>query len=401
MTSTIVVADPNAKFRAKAAQHIGRNGSLQEAADSEEAGRILHEHEGQPAVLVLGPSIPAAEKLAVARAVQDEAPNVSVVLVAGKLTNTLLQGAMRAGVRDVLPTSCTPDQFREAVKRAEQLAEALVGTPTPQEGRGTGGRVTTVFSAKGGCGKSVLSTNLGILLSERTEGDVALVDLDLDSGDLAIMLRLDPTRTIFDAAQNVERLDAAALKSYMTPYRDNLYLLAAPLEPGLGEKITPEAIRRMLAMLRESFDHVIVDGPSFFTEQVLASLDESDECILVASLDVPSVKNLKVALRTFNLLGFSRDRVRLVLNRADSKVGLGVDEVEKALQSEIEMLIPSSRDVPLCVNRGIPIASAVSKSSVTAAIGRLADVIRNAHSGTPAPAPSHRHPRFRRRKGDR
>jgi pilus assembly protein CpaE len=193
------------------------------------------------------------------------------------------------------------------------------------------------------------------------------------------MLQLFPARTIYDAAQNLDRLDAEALRGYLTPHRQGVYLLAAPLEPGLSETITADQVQRIMKMLKQTFTYVIVDSPPSFTDHVLGALDESDECVLVTSMDVPSIKNLKLALQTLELLGFGRDRIRLVLNRADSKVGLRVQEVEKTLGTSVDVAIPSSREVPLSINRGTPLVTEDPKSPVVASIGKLVDTI-----GTPA-----------------
>jgi len=180
----------------------------------------------------------------------------------------------------------------------------------------------------------------------------------------------------------LDRLDPEALKGYLTPHRQGVYLLAAPLEPGLSETITADQVQRIMKMLKQSFSYVIVDSPPSFTDHVLGALDESDECALVTSMDVPSIKNLKLALQTLELLGFGRDRIRLILNRADAKVGLRVQEVEKTLGTSIDVAIPSMRDVPLSINRGTPLVTEDPKSPVVASIAKLAELI-----GTPAATP--------------
>lgn len=372
--TSVIVTDPTDKFRAQVAGHVGEGPAYVEAEGLDEVRRLLAERNGGPVVLVIGPGISTEEALGFAEEAQQTAPEVPVLLVAKRPTAALFRKALQAGVRDVLAMSCTKVEFREAVERAEEIASQLLAARPGAygtDGESGLGKIVTVFSTKGGCGKSVLASNLALLLAE--ESRVALVDMDLESGDCGIMLQLSPTRTIYEAALKVDTLDGESLKAHMTRYDDRMSLLAAPKEPGLSDKVTPEAIRRILTLLRESYDYVVVDGPSFFTEQILAVLDESDECVLIASLDVPSVKNLKVAIRTLDLIGFKRERLRLVLNRADSRVGLEVGEVEKALETKIEMLIPSSRDVPLFVNRGIPVVAGAAKSKAALAMRVIAE----------------------------
>ena len=382
-THLVVVADAKPQFREKAAAALDGHRTCEDAVSLDVARRIVFDASNNASVLVLGPSLPVDEALDLAAEIQDRSLGVSVILVASKVTTALLKKAIRSGIRDVLPASCAAKQFRDAVARAEGLASERLGVAagSTSNGRVTAARVITVFSAKGGSGKSVLASNLAMLVGRRSRSRVALVDLDLESGDLAIMFRADPRRTMFDVAQNIQRLDAEALTSYMTPLGNGVDLLAAPLEPGLAEKITPDAVRAILRMLREIYPVIVVDGPSFFTEQVLAALDESDEVALIATLDVPSVKNMKVALRTLGILGFEKHRIRLVLNRADSRVGLSVDEVQKTLKTKIGTLVPSSGEVPLSVNRGVPISEVSAKSKVTVAFEAFAGLV----AGEPAP----------------
>jgi pilus assembly protein CpaE len=381
----IVLADSDRGFRARVLEQLGRRDELLEAEGLPQLEKMLSERGGDVTVVMLGPTLPSDEALRTTQRLQLTAPEVSVIFVAGTLSSDLLQQALRAGVRDVLPDSFTPQQLIDTVARAEMLSRQIKdrtggpATPTDAEKAAEDHKIVTVFSSKGGCGKSFIASNLAILLAQRSGKEVAMVDLDLQFGDLAIMLQLFPARTIYDAAQNLDRLDAEALRGYLTPHRQGVYLLAAPLEPGLSETITAEQVQRIMKMLKQTFAYVIVDSPPSFTDHVLGALDESDECVLVTSMDVPSIKNLKLALQTLELLGFGRDRIRLVLNRADSKVGLRVQEVEKTLGTSVDVAIPSSREVPLSINRGTPLVTEDPKSPVVASITKLVDTI-----GTPA-----------------
>jgi pilus assembly protein CpaE len=305
-------------------------------------------------------------------------PSAGVVLLSPDIDATLLRRAMRAGLTDVIPTDAALNEIREAVDEAlahsrAQAPSTVVTAPTEQPR----GKIITVFSTKGGSGKSLLAVNLAVILSREPEMEVVIVDLDLQSGDVAILLQLLPAWTIEDAARNSGRLDEEAVQGYLTSHRSGVRLLAAPLDPAMSEVVTPDAVHQLLAILSRMFDYVIVDGPGFFTDQILAALDDSNDTVLVGSLDVPSIKNLKLALQTLGSLGIARDRIHVVLNRADSHVGLKVPEVEKSLGTGIDISIPSSRDVPLSVNQGAPIAASRPKSAVTRSIEELADLVRS------------------------
>lgn len=391
----IVVADPDRRFQVRVSDHVGRRSDVLAVETIPQLDKVLHDKAGEVTVLLLGPNLRLEEALATAARVQTSGQDVSVVLVASALTSDVLQAAIRSGVRDVLPAQFTSVQLAETIARAESLAMQLrgrVGVPVREQPEPSDHKLITVFSSKGGCGKSFVSSNLAVALAAKTGEEVAMVDLDLQFGDLAIMLQLFPARTIYDAAQNLDRLDTEALRGYLTPHRSLVFLLAAPLEPGLSETISAEAVGVILRLLKRSFKWVIVDTPPSFTDHVLAALDESDESVLITSMDVPSIKNLKLSLQTLELLGFGRDRIRLILNRADSKVGLRVQEVEKTLGTTVDISIPSSREVPLSINRGAPLVTEDPKSPVVSAIMKLVEVV----GASVAPAPKAPSPgRFR------
>jgi len=201
---------------------------------------------------------------------------------------------------------------------------------------------------------------------------VCLLDLDLAFGDVAIAMQLFPAHTIADAVPIADTLDATAIGALLTPHSPGLTTLVAPVEPGAAD-IPTSVIATVLRLLREMFEYVVVDTPPAFTDHVLAAFDESDVLALLATLDIPALKNLKLTLETLDLLNYPRDKWRVVLNRSDSKVGLAVGEVEKTLRVPISAEVPSSRDVPASINRGVPIVLDSPNHSVSNAIKQFAE----------------------------
>jgi pilus assembly protein CpaE len=245
----------------------------------------------------------------------------------------------------------------DAVRRVRDVAAAMRQRSGHGDGSEDGRRgvVVTVFSAKGGCGKTTLASNLAASLADGGRREVCLVDLDLNFGDVAIVLQLFPAHTLADAVPLLETLDLPAVMALLTPHSPGLSALVAPVEPGSAEAVPASLVTTILQLLREQFAYVIVDTPPAFTDHVLAAFDQSDMIALLATLDIPALKNLKLTLETLDLLNYPRERMRVVLNRADSKVGLALSEVEKTLRVPIALHIPSSRAVPASINRGVPI----------------------------------------------
>lgn len=369
----IVIADPSSQLREDLASRLGPGETTAEVASIAEARDALSRDSSPVRIVILGPGIVREEATRFAEKLEEQHEGVAVLLVSDELDPGLMRVALRSGMDDVLTVGAEASEWQEAIDRARsRVASEVVayGRGEPSEADKPG-RLVTVFSTKGGCGKSLVASNLAILAAEELQGGVALVDLDLQSGDLAIMLQLMPALSIFDASQLGGRLDAEALDGHLTPHHSGMSLLAAPLEPSLAEQVTAESVTRVLSLLRTTHPLTIVDSPALFTDQVLAAIDVSDLIILVASMDVPSIKNLRLATNTLAQLGHPASQLKVVLNRADSKVGLRASEVEKSLGASIDVEIPSSRDVPLSINQGNPLAVSRPKSPIVAAVRKL------------------------------
>jgi pilus assembly protein CpaE len=372
----VLIVEPYEKYATWLANALsGLTDRVVRTADPDEAMAAVAAEGKDVLAAIFGPSLADRDALALAGALQQGAPDVSVLLIRRQESGELIRQALKAGVKDVLSSTSDETAIRTAAARAIEIARTLRGrlsggAPTDSgEGR-TPGKVATVFSSKGGCGKTFLATNLAVALS-RGGTEVALVDLDLHFGDVAIMLHLFPSHTIYDAAQN-PGLDALSLKSFLTHHDSGIWTLVAPTEPTAADTINPGAIGNILKLLRSAFDYVVIDTPPAFSEPVLAAFDESDWLVMMGSLDVPSIKNLKLTLQTMELLHFPKHRIRVVVNRADSKVGLRLPDVEKLLSSPVDATIPSSRSVPLSVNKGSPIMIEEPKGPVADSIRRVA-----------------------------
>ena len=338
-------------------------------------------------VAVLGPHLDLDDCLKVCEDLRTARPTVSVVLVRDKLDTTVLANAMKAGARDVVDVEDTVS-LSSAVERARELWTALRGPSGAQQL----GRVITVFSPKGGVGKTTMAVNLALALTERGARRVCLVDLDLAFGDVAITMQLFPTHSIEHAIGSEESLDAAQLDTLLTRHADSMMVLAAPAHPDVRERVSPALVGKVLRTLREGFDFVVVDTAPSFDEQVLTALDETDECVIVATLDVPTLKNVKVALETLDMLDIARGHRHLLLNRADDAVGITPDKVEGILGMPVAASVSSSVDVAAATNSGNPIVVATPGHQSSQAVRALASEIAGvplAGLGEPeAPAPT-------------
>jgi pilus assembly protein CpaE len=304
---------------------------------------------------VLGPGVELQAAINLTQTLRVTRPALSVVLVRDLVDTAVLAEALRSGMREVVP-SADIRELSDVVNRAFQLHQALT---THQGGAARRrGQLITVFSAKGGVGKTTVATNLSTMLAGGNRNRVCLVDLDLAFGDVAITLQIFPSRTIADAVPMQADLDMAGLESLLTPVSDGLVTLVAPVQPDAKDTISSALIARIFELLVEHFDFVIVDTPPSFDDHVLQAFDMSDQILLVTTPDIPALKNLKVALETLQLLNIAPENLKLVLNRAQPKVGVTAEEVSASLGMIITAMIPSSADVPASINRGEPIVTA-------------------------------------------
>ena len=309
------------------------------------------------------PSLPAVELAAIRE--QTAAP---VIVLASGAHSTLLEEALDADVSDVLLLPQLTENVVFAIRKASHTGRRLAA----QGGHARRGRIVTVFSPKGGTGKTSIATNLAASLAKHQGKRALLLDLDLQFGDAAIMLGLEPEKTIYDLVVAPGELDSEKLAGYITRHPCTLDILPAPLRPEDAELVTEAKLARLLEVARESYDVIVVDTSPFFHGPMLATLDRTDELLLLTSLDVPTIKNVRLSLQTLELLSFPNDRVKVVLNRANSKVGMQKKEVEAALEMLVSYEVPSDRAVPLAVNRGNPAVLADGKSEFSRSVRDLA-----------------------------
>ncbi len=237
------------------------------------------------------------------------------------------------------------------------------------------GKVITVFSTKGGVGKSMISSNLATQMARTTGKRVALVDLDLQFGDIGVMLGLRPEMTIYDSLPVSDELTDTTIDQFLTPHRSGLKVMLAPLRPELADSISAKHIRNVIDAMRGAADIVVADTPASFNDHVLSLLDETDLAVLVATMDVPSVKNVKLCLETLRSLQFSDDKIALVINKADDEVGLNRQEIEDSLCKTALLTIPSDRKVPLSINQGSPVVMVGRRSPAARSLISLTETI--------------------------
>ena len=302
-------------------------------------------------------------------------PERPVVVLSLQSPNGFVRRVFESGADDIIALPESPALVRFALQKAvarKQGAAVATGVALAP--------MICVLGPKGGTGKTVTSSNLAVSLARAGYRSV-IVDLDLQFGDVGLSLGLTPDRTIYDLAKSGGTLDAEKLDAYLVPHPSGARVLMAPTRPDQAATVTGEFLRDLYASLRTINDYVIVDTPPGFTPEVIVSIDGSSHICMVGMLDSLSLKNTKLGLETLELMGYEQDRVRLVLNRADNRVGITRDEVKEIIGRAPDVLIPSDNDIPRVLTEGTPIVVASPRSEAARAFTALADLFIVSENG--------------------
>jgi len=391
-------------FRQQVARAIGSVPEAVEWLPTLAAAEDLLSEKAGADVLALSPSVESNEAIAFSELVTKRYPMSAVVLVRDLPPDGMLPSLMRSGIRDVIDLSAGGDDLRDALDRALRWSASLqaLSGRIQSDGDGDAGRMVCFFSTKGGTGKTFLACNVATALAKRVGKPVALVDLDIAHGDVFSYFGTQPVRPLDDLLSAPEDAGEETVIGLGNQLGDHLWGYAAPPDPGAGQSVSTDAVERALRTLRRSFAFTVVDGTADYSDHVLAALDMADLIYLVTGPDVVGLKHLSNALQTLVTLGTSKDRIRVVMNRADSKVGITPADAERALGIRADALVPSSSAVPLSLNRGIPVVAGEPSSGVSKAIGEIASTLSNGHSPAGPPrANGKRNGRLFNRQGDR
>ena len=358
--SRFVLITPNTDFDARVRQAVagGLPGGVQTFAyvNPADPGELFANlNQERPEVLILGPDVPVEDALRLATVFDVQLPELSVILV-GEPDPDFVLLAMRAGIRDILSPASDPAQIRVLLERAcQSYASRTRGTAVQQPDNSPKGLVIGVFSPKGGVGKTTIATNIAIGLGQVAPMSVVIVDLDLQFGDVASGLYLNPEHTVTDAVSASASQDSLVLKAFLTVHPSSIYALCAPRTPVEADDITPQQVSRLIEQLAQQFQYVVVDTAPGLPEVGLAAMEQCTDVVWVSAMDVPSIRGLRSGLEILRRLDLLPETRHVVLNMADSKSGLSVQDVEATIGAPVDVSIPRSKAVAYSTNRGIPV----------------------------------------------
>jgi pilus assembly protein CpaE len=343
-----------------------------------------------PDVVLMDINMPDMDGITATEAIRGKQPAVQVVILSVQGDQNYMRRAMLAGARDFLTKPPMGDELISAIRRAGAMAQTersksvqvqvapIPGNPASLLGYGgPQGKIVTIYSPKGGTGCTTLAVNLALTLNNE-DTRVALVDGNLQFGDVAVFINEQGKNTIIDLAPRAEELDPEIVEEVMLKHAGSgLHVLAAPSRPEYAEKVSSGQFARVLEYLRQMYAYVIVDTATLLTDVTLSAIDVSDLVVLVTTQDIPSIKNCRLFLDLLQTLGIERDRILFVMNRYDKRINITPDRVTENLKQEVTAIIPlDEQTVTKAVNRGVPFVLESKNQPASRGVFSLAENIR-------------------------
>jgi pilus assembly protein CpaE len=354
-------------------------------------GRAFADLQAAADVVIVGCAGSHEEAVRVIESAVRQRPERPVVALYAGSPNGFMERAFQAGADDLIALPLPTDQLRFALEKA--LARRRGSSPASEA------PLIAVLGPKGGSGKTMVASNLVVALAQAGHSAV-IVDLDLQFGDVGLALGLPPSRTIYDVATAGGSLDADKLDAFLATHPSGAKALLAPVRPDQAAAIDRPFLSAVYEQLRTRYDYVIVDTPPSFSSDVIATIDASTSVVVVAMLDALSLKDTKIGLETLEQMGYGEERITLVLNRANSSIGIGESDVERLFGRRPDVCVPSDRGIPRALTTGTPIVVAEPRSGAAQAFTALATrFVGHAAGMDPSPEPGGARKRLLLRKG--
>ncbi|MDI6815906.1 MAG: AAA family ATPase [Actinomycetota bacterium] len=367
----LALIDPDPQFAAEVERLLENRSDMAIVAVAPDLNRaLIAAGQQEPHVMIIGPGVGAELAVQFTRKLTSSHP-IGCLLFSPNVTANMKMAAIKANAVEVIQIPVDPEKIIGSIQTAAGYAQQLAikdQTQTPDQGA----VVITVFSTKGGVGKTVLSTNIAASIARQFESRVVVVDLDLQFGDVGIAMGLNPSATMLDFVENLGELDENRFEDLLIGHASGAKVILAPKEPESADLIDAQATGSIISALKRYADFIIIDTPASFNDNVLAVLDQSDEICVVVTMDMLSLKNIKLCLKTLDDLKYARERQKMVINRVETNVGLKVVEIEKVLGMRAIAKIPSDKAVSLSVNKGVPVVMDAPRIPVSREIEELA-----------------------------
>lgn len=384
----IMVVDDIAKVRSNLRQLLELEPEIEvvgEAANGEEA--LILGRQCNPDLVIMDIGMPVMDGIQATEIMTVELPQTAIIILSCQDEGEYLRKAMAAGARDYITKPPGREELLQTIhrvyeleKRRRQNQDSVLGPRLEKPSEP--GKIFSVFSTKGGVGKSIIAVNLAVAIAQLTHKKIAIVDLDLQFGDIALLFDLLPRRTISDLVGEADCLESRVLNGYLIKHSSAVRVLPAPLRPEYAEVVHVEQVRDILGVLKDNYDYIIVDTHQFFDDLTLSVLDISDSIIMVTTPDILTVKNIKLALEAIRLLNYEPQKIKLVLNRVFTENNISIKDLEEHLNFPIVHSIPNDGKLVVgSCNLGVPFQISHPKAFISKSIMKLAQDLTGVQRG--------------------
>jgi len=379
----VILADANSNTRSNIRELLELDRSIDIVSEAASGKEVIDKIENmEPEIVVMDPNMPEMDGIETTRYITIHYPQVFVIIVSENDDTQSFRKAMLAGAKEYLIKPLSAVELNNSVKQVAMLNRKCLNTkPQQVDGWETttklkDNKVISIFGTKGGVGKSVICTNLAVATAQKYKDKVALVDLDIQFGDISIMMNINPRKTLSELMQEGDEPEKELLKDYFYE-RNGVNVLAAPNKPELAELVTAGGVNKILQVCKGMYNFTFIDTPSFIDEITLTALEMSDLILLIISLDLPTIKNVKKGLDILQSLQLL-PRTRLILNRSSGVAGIEPRDVEKVLDMRIRAEVPSDgKLVVSSLNQGIPFIKMSPKAPISKSMVNILQLIEN------------------------
>jgi pilus assembly protein CpaE len=341
----------------------------------------------KPDVILMDINMPDMDGIVATEAILTQDPTIQVIIMSVQGETDYMRRAMLAGAREFLTKPISADDLYKSIRHVHRLASTrpqmvaqhnVVSNDPGGASGGSQGQVIAVFSPKGGVGTSVVAVNLAVALRQLTNKKVALIDGNFMFGDMAVMMNLTSTKTVIDLANRISDLDRELLNDVLTTHTSQVKVLLAPPNPQAGELVTSDHLRAILDVMRREFDYIVVDTESSIQDRAITVLDTADRIVVLMTLELTCIKNIKLFLEVAELLEYPKEKMVLVLNKADNRLGIRVENVEGNIQHKVALQIANAaQDITLSINQGVPLVIEKRSHQMSKDIFALAATLTN------------------------
>ncbi len=348
-----------------------------QAQDGQEAIDLTEEL--QPDIVLMDINMPVLDGLRATEQINIQFPDIAVIIMSVQGEKEYFKKAMYHGAKEYIVKPFSLDILIETIiktyekerKKKDYRVRLKEGNEKKKDPK-----VVTIFSTKGGVGKTTISVNTAISIAKETGDKVAILDLDLQFGDVSVMLNLSQRKNISDAIEEIGHLNSDILNEYMTEYMKDVKVLASPPTPEYAEYILPSHIEKIIEILKQDYQYIVIDSSADFSDIMLTALDISDQIIFLSTMDLPTIKNVKLGLDIMNSLNYPEEKIKVAVNKVSKLYSIKTEDIQQVLNKKVNICIPEdNKTVIISANKGYPFMRSRGDNKISRAIKALGELV--------------------------